>query len=49
MGGGGATRNSELGTRNPELVITLLYLALGLATFVLLIALTHAVDRWDQD
>lgn len=30
-------------------MITLLYLALGLATFGLLVALTHAVDRWGQD
>jgi hypothetical protein len=30
-------------------VLTLLYLVLGLATFVALVALTNAVDRWEQD
>jgi hypothetical protein len=30
-------------------VLTLLYLVLGLATFAALVALTHAVDRWEQD
>lgn len=30
-------------------LVYLLYLALGLATFAALVAMTNAVDRWDRD
>jgi hypothetical protein len=30
-------------------LLLLLYLVLGLATFGVLLALTHAVDRWERD
>jgi len=30
-------------------MLHLFYLALGLATFAALMALTNAVDRWEQD